>query len=174
MLENYNKFKLLKVFLDSPTDNFRLRELSRLSNISPPSVINYLKDLEKEKFIERYTKRDIPFYKAKRENNKFILYKKISIIQELDSSGLIDFIWDKASPDVIILYGSYAKGESIESSDVDLFIIGKEKELNLDSFEEKINKRIHIIFEDNIKNIPKELKNNLINGTILKGYLKVF
>jgi len=174
MLQKYNKYKLLKIFLDSPTDSFRLRELSRLSRISPPSVMNYLKEFEDEGLIEKYEKREIPFYKSVRDNKNFKIYKKISMIYELYASGLIDFLWNKLSPDAIILYGSYAKGESIEDSDIDLFIIGKEKKIDLSKFKDKLNKEIHIMFEQKPKKISKELKNNLINGIILKGYLKLF
>lgn len=173
MLQNYNKYKLLKIFMDSPTESFRLRELSRLSKISPPSVMNYLGEFEKEGLIKKYIKRDIPYYKAERDNAKFILCKKISVIYELHNSGLVDYLWDKLSPEAIVLYGSYVKGESIEHSDVDIFIIGKEKEINLGVFEKKLSKKVHLMFESDVKKIPKELKNNLINGILLKGYLKI-
>lgn len=174
MLENNNKYKLLKVFLDNPTDNFRLRELSRITKISPPSVMNYLKEFENKGLVKTYKKRDIPFYISLRDNEKFKLYKKLSIFLELNNSGFVDFLWEKLSPNAIILYGSYAKGESTEYSDVDLFIISKEKNIDISSFERKINKKVHIMFEDNIKKIPNELKNNIINGIILKGYVKFF
>ena len=174
MLQNYNKYNLLKVFLDAPLDNFRLRELSRISKISPTSVMNYLKEFEKQNLIEKYEKREIPFYQALRDNESFKLYQKISIMFELQNSGLITFLWDKLHPDCIILYGSSSRGEAIENSDIDLFIIGKEKEINLTKYEKKLNKEIHLIFEEDPKNIPSELKNNLINGIVLKGYLKIF
>lgn len=174
MLKDYNRYRLLKVFMDSPTEPFRLRELSRLSNIAPPSVMNYLKEFEKEGTARRFEKRGIPFYQAVRENERFSLYKRISIIYELHDSGLIGFLWEKLAPDAIILYGSYAKGESIEDSDIDIFIIGKENPINLAEFEKRLGKRIHLMSEPDINNMPKELKNNLINGIILKGYLKVF
>jgi|SRR3989344_2901275 len=172
MLKNYNKYKILKVFLDSPTDSFRLRELSRISRISPLSVTIYLKEFVKESLIKKFVKRDIPFYQAIRDNENFILYKKLSIIYELNKSGLIDKLWDLSSPEAIILYGSYAKGESTENSDIDIFIIGKEKSMDLTEFEKKLGKKIHLMFE--AKSISNELKNNLINGIILKGYWKVF
>jgi predicted nucleotidyltransferase len=173
MLENYNRYKLLKIFLYNPTESFRLRELSRLSKISPVSVINYLKEFEKQELIKKYDKRGIPFYQAVRDNEKFKLFKKISIIYELNVSGLVDYLWEKSSPEAIILYGSYAKGESIEDSDIDLFVIGVETKVNLGEYEKKLGKNIHLIC-DSIKNISKELKNNLINGIVLKGYLKIF
>lgn len=170
MFNKNNRYKLLKIFLDSPLDSFRLRELSRISEISPASVINYLKEFGDEGLIKKYEKRGIPFYQAERDNEKFILYKKISILYELNESGLVDFLWDSLHPQAIILYGSYAKGESIENSDIDLFIVGKEKKILLEKFEKIFNKEIHLMFEENPKKIPKRLKSNLINGVVLKGY----
>ena len=174
MLQKNNRYKLLKIFLFNPTEEFRLRELSRLSKISPPSVMAYLKEFEREELIKSFKKRGVPFYKSEIDGEKFREYKKISILFEINDSGLTDFLWDELSPRAIILYGSFAKGESLEESDLDLFIIGKERRLKLEKFEKKLGRKIHLMFEDNPKNIPNELKNNLINGIILKGYLKLF
>lgn len=174
MLGKYNRYKLLKVFLFNPEESFRLRELGRLSEISPPSVSAYLKEFEKEELIVAYEKRGIPYYKSNMGSELLSNYKKLAILYELNDSGLIDYLWDKTAPEAIILYGSFAKGEFTSNSDVDLFIIGKERKLNLDKFEEKIGAKLHLIFEEFPKNIPKNLKNNLCNGVVLKGYFKVF
>ncbi|MDD4877736.1 MAG: nucleotidyltransferase domain-containing protein [Candidatus Nanoarchaeia archaeon] len=173
MLGNYNKYKLLKVFFLNPTDSLRLREISRMANLSPPSVMQYLKEFEKQGLVKKYIKRNIPFYQAQRDNEDFKAYSRIGIIFELHDSGLIEHIWEKLAPEAIILFGSCAKGECIEESDIDLFIIGKEKKLDLKAFEKRMGRNIHLLFEENPKNISKELINNLINGIVLKGYLKV-
>ena len=178
MLSNYNKFRVLKVFLDNPLEEFGLRETSRKAGISPASVLNYLRALEKEEFIKKIKKKINPAYIAQRDNENFKFYKKLSILEELHSSGIIDELWQKIAPEAIILYGSYAKGEAVDNSDIDLFAISKNaKKTILDYKLDKkyariIGKEIHIII-DNVKNIPDKLMNNLINGIILKGYLKV-
>ncbi len=174
MLQNYNRYKILKIFLDNPTESFRLRELSRLSRVAPPSVMNYLKEFEKEKLIRKYEKRKIPFYQALRENENFILYKKLSMIYELNKSGLLNHLWDKLFPDVIILFGSCAKGEDIEKSDIDLFIQASEKKIDIKKYEKYLGREVNIFFETNFSRLNKELKNNILNGIILKGYLKVY
>ncbi len=174
MLEKYNRYKVLKLFLDSPTDSFRLREIARLTKISLPSVVNYLKEFEKDGLIKREVKREIPFYVALRDDPNFTLYKKISAIFELNKSGLIDYLWDKLSPQAISLYGSSAKGESIEGSDIDLFVLGREKNMDVVEFEKKLGKKIHLFFKNSLKEIPNELKNNILNGIILRGYITVF
>ena len=104
MLDKYNRYKLLKLFLDSPTESFRLREIARLTKISPPSVMSYLKEFENEGLVKKQIKREIPFYAAIRDSQDFILYKKISILFELNNVGLIDYLWDKLSPKAIIRY----------------------------------------------------------------------
>jgi len=174
MLENYNKYKVLKIFFDNPTESFRLRELSRLSKISPPSVINYLLEFEKEELIQKYIKRKIPFYKAERDNENFKYYKRLSILYELHKSGLINYLWEVLSPEAIILFGSFSLGEDIENSDIDLFIQSSEKKLNLEKYEKILGREINIFYESKFSRLSKELKNNIINGIKLKGYLKVF
>jgi len=172
MLKKYNRYKVLKVFLDKPLEEFGLREISRLTKIAPLSIKNYLKEFEKEGLIDKYEKKGNPVYHAKRDDDNFIFYKKLGILYELHDSGLVDYLWTKLAPDAIILYGSSSKGESIETSDVDIFVIGKDKKINVDEFEKKLGKEIHLVFDSEINHIPKELKNNLINGIILKGYFK--
>lgn len=172
MLQKYNRYRILRIFLQNPTEEFGLRELSRLAKLSPPSVQNYLKEFEKEDLINSYIKKHAPVYQAKRENQNFIFYQKISTLFELHNSGLIDYLWDELAPKAIILYGSHAKGEAIEDSDIDIFIIGKEKRPDLTKFQEILKKEVHLMFDSTTKNIPKELKNNLINGIVLKGYFE--
>ena len=171
MLKDYNKYKVLKVFLYNPTESFRLRELSRKVGIAPLSISNYLWEFEKGGLIKVHTKDKIRFYTAQRDNTLFSRYQKLSIQYELYESGVIDKIWDELHPEFVILYGSYAKGEAIEGSDIDLFIMCKEKNINLQEYEKKLGKRIHLMFKIGDK-IPNELKNNLVNGIIMKGYFK--
>ncbi|MEX2017236.1 MAG: nucleotidyltransferase domain-containing protein [Candidatus Pacearchaeota archaeon] len=174
MLKKYNRYRVLKVFLDSPAEDFGLREISRLADLAPASVLNYLGEFEKEEIITKSRKKGLPVYRAQRENEDFIFYKKISILYELHDSGLIEYLWQKLAPKALILYGSYAKGESSKESDIDIFVIGKERQINLEEHEKKIGAGIHLIFNEDIKKISNELKNNLINGIVLKGYLKIF
>jgi len=174
MLENYNRYKILKVFLDSPTESFGLREIARLSGISPPSVMNYLKQFEQKNLIRKEEKKGIPAYTSIRDSQNFIMYKKLSILYELNKSGLINHLWDAFAPDAIILFGSFARGESTESSDIDLFVLGKEIPVKIAHYEDLLGKKVHLLFNESVHKVPKELRNNIINGIVLKGYIKAF
>jgi len=164
--------------MENPLEEFGLREISRKVDISPASVLNYLKKLEAEGFIKKIKKKINPAYVSQRDNENFKFYKKIAILEELHSSGIIDELWQKTAPEAIILYGSCSKGESIDTSDIDLFVISKNVKKTIlnykidKKYSKMISKEVHIIV-DNRKNIPDKLMNSLINGIVLKGYLKV-
>ncbi|MFH1585217.1 MAG: nucleotidyltransferase domain-containing protein [archaeon] len=174
MIQKYSGYRILQEFLNSPLRDFHMREISRRTKIAQPSVINYLNKLIEEGLVIKEKKGLYPTYRANREDNMFKNYKKFNLIREMDKSGLINFIDDSCHPDVIILFGSCSKGEDIESSDIDLFIQSKEKEINLSKHEKFFNKEINLFFEEDFSKLSKELKNNILNGIILRGYLKIF
>jgi predicted nucleotidyltransferase len=174
MLQKYSKYRIVQEFFDKPRTNFQMREISRRTGITQPSVVNNLKALAKEKFILREKKGLYPTYRANRDNDLFKLHKKFNIICRLHKCGLLDLIYDNCMPDTIILFGSASKGEDTEESDIDLFIQSPEKKFNLEKYEKLLNRKIAFFFEEDFSKLSNELKNNIINGTVLKGYLKVF
>jgi predicted nucleotidyltransferase len=179
MWENYNKYKVMKVFFYNPLPKgigFQLREISRKIKLAPKSVSIYLKALEKEGLILKGKHRflNYPIYYANRDSEMFKLYKKLDMIVSMKETGLLDYLYDNLMPEVIILFGSASKGEDTAESDVDLFVQSRETKLELKKFESLLNRRISIFFSKDFKSLSKELKNNVLNGVILKGYLKVF
>lgn len=171
-----NKLKILEVFFDNPLEKFHLREISRKTNIAVTSVKKYLGELLEEGLIIRIEKGIYPSFKSSREddNGKFRFYKKLNMIERIESSGLLNYLEDKTYPESIVLFGSSSRGEDIENSDIDLFIESTEKKLDLSKFEKKLNREINLFFEKNFKRLNKGLKNNILNGIILRGYLEVF
>ncbi len=177
MLAKDNRYKVLKIFFDDPlAKDFQLREISRKISLAPKSVKKYLDELEKENLIVRGKHRihRYPVYHANRDNKYFKFLKKLDIMKEIKESGLLNYLDNNCMPDVVILFGSASKGEDVKDSDIDLFLLCKEKKLNLKSFEDMLNRGINIFYNNNFNKLSKELKNNIINGVILKGYLKLF
>ncbi len=173
MIQNYITYRILQSFFDYPTRYFQLREISRMLKIGLPSVISHIKKLEKEGFLLKEKKRIYASYKANKKAERFKIYKKNDIILRCYESGLIEHISTNTSPNAIVLYGSAARGEDTETSDIDLFVLAKEIKIKTETFEKKLNRKIRIFFEQDIKDLPKELLNNIINGIVLYGYLKI-
>ena len=177
MLQNNNNNNVLEIFFDDPlATGFQLRELSRKTGIAPPSVKNYLKELEKEGLIivKPHRLQGFPTYFANRDNEDFKFLKKMNIQRRIRESGLLKYLEDSLLPDVIILFGSAAKGEDVLGSDIDIFVDTDRKKLDLSEYESLLNRKINIFFEKDFKKLSKELKNNILNGIILCGYIKVY
>jgi len=179
MLQKDNRYKILKLFFEDPAPKgigFQLREISRKCKIAPTSVKKYLIELEKERLVVKKKHRihGYPVYYANRENEYFRFLKKLDTIQSVKESGLLDYLENDLMPDAIILFGSASRGEDVKDSDIDIFLLCKEKKLNLEKYEKGLKRKINVFFESNFEKLSKELKNNIINGVILSGYLKVF
>ncbi|MEW6062927.1 MAG: nucleotidyltransferase domain-containing protein [Nanoarchaeota archaeon] len=174
MLQNYSRYMVLQEFFDFPRKNFQMREISRKIKLAQPSVINHLKALQMGGLIIREKKGLYTTYRANREDEGFKLLKNQNLVWRIHNSGLISFLDEKLKPNCIVLFGSAARGEDTENSDIDLFVQSEETELNLEKYEKLLNRKINIIFEREISDLNKELLNNVINGQIIYGYLKVF
>lgn len=176
MLQNYTVWSVASAFFKEPTKEHYLKGISREINLAHTSVkkiLNYLERLSiiKRKDIIRNT-RIFPVYKANINSNE---YRKYKILYAVDSiQELADYLNDKIMPESIVLFGSYAKGEDTEESDVDIFIEAKEKKLNLTKFEKKLGRKIELHFKSKFTEYSKELKNNISNGFVLRGYLDVY
>lgn len=179
MWKKYNKYRVLKPFFDNPHPKgigFQLRELSRILKLAPKSVSIYLKDLEKDGMVLKAKHRihGYPVYYANTENEFFKLYKRMDMVASIHESGLIDYLEDKIMPESIILFGSAARGEDNAESDLDIFIEAKENDIDIEKFERILKRRINLLFSQKFKALSNELKNNIINGIKLGGYLKAY
>lgn len=160
-------------YLDNPSSKKRVRELERELDLSLPSIINSVNMLCKENILIKEKVSSIVLFCANRSSNEYILEKKLHNLRKIYSSGLIDYFKFELSNPVIILFGSYLRGEDSEISDIDIFV-ESEKFISVRKFEKLIGKKIHIFGYSNIKHIKnKELANNILNGLVLNGYLEI-
>lgn len=178
MIQKSNIERILAIFFTEPTKEHYLKEISKKAKLAHTSTKNVLNILEKEKLIslriEKKGKRNFPIYIANQDSSNFKNKKKIFNLNEIEESKILEFLTDTFMPNSIILFGSYSRGEDIESSDIDIFIESNKKEISLNKFEKYFNKKIELHINPNFSSYPKELKNNIINGIILRGYIEVF
>jgi len=168
--------KTAEVFFTSPSKKHYLMDISRSIGLAHTSVKKNLDELVKMEMIKEYAEkkggRSFPLYMANTEGRLFKRCKIIHNLSFLMESGVIDFIEEKLMPRCIVLFGSYQKGEDTEDSDIDIFVECPEEKLDLRGFEEKLNRKIELHFNERFASYPKELKNNIINGVVLMGFLE--
>lgn len=168
-----NKLKIMDLFFEEPARNFYLREISRLTKIAVMTARKYIIELEKEGLILKDKSTLYPSYKANDTNRLFRIYKQQAMILLIQMSGLLDYLEKATLPRCIILFGSVRKGEYSKKSDIDIFIQAPKQNLELEKFEIILKHKISILFEPNLAELSEELLNNIANGIVLYGNLKI-
>lgn len=163
--------KTLELLFKYPTTGFTLREISRRIKISTPMVSKIVKKLKKRNLIKIDKEKNIFKVRGNIENEEFRELKRIYNIFSL--MELKNFLVRELNPSFICVYGSYAFGEDIENSDIDIFV-ESEKSCYLDfsKFERKLNRKIHLMV-GNLSALPKELKENVLTGVVLYGCVRL-
>ena len=170
------KQTISEYFFVNPTAKLRVREIERTLKLPLPSVIRYCKELKKESILTTIKTGNVNFYTANRDSEKYLLEKKFCNIKKIYESGLIEYIRQELSNPAIVLFGSFAKGEDTEESDIDLYIETPSKKKGiLEKFEKLLKRRIQVFQHKNLKKLSNPyLKNNVINGFLLNGFVEVF
>lgn len=168
MIQKCSNIRVLEVFFKEPTTIHFIREIGREINLAPTSVKIIVNELLKSGLIA--TKKSKPFdgYISNRENELFLFYKRaynLSTLYELKQ-----LIIESLHPKAIIFFGSYSRGEDIETSDIDLVIISNiSKNIKLKSLEEKLKRKINIMVVDDLKKFDKPIIKRIYNGIVLHG-----
>ncbi len=178
MLTSFRKFvgfKILEYFLKYPTEETYLNVLARKLQISPRSVKIYCDIFEKEGIIIREIKGNMHIFKTNNDNFRVREMKRAYFANLLAEMNIEKIAEECAS---IAIYGSYASGNYDEKSDIDILIIGDEKnvkrELVVDIMK-KTDKEIQlnvipiIKWEKLKKDNDHFVKNIIRNHVIIKG-----
>ncbi len=178
MLQKSSTWKALEIFFIHPTKAHYLMDISRTIKLAHTSVKKSLDELVRiglvRKSVEKKGRRRFPLYAAKNDAALFRRQKLVYNLSSLFEAGIADFIEEKVSPKSIVLFGSYAKGEDTEESDIDVFVECRQEKLDLKPFERKLGRKIQLHFSENFADYPKELRSNIINGFVLSGFLDAY
>jgi len=165
ILQKCSIWRVAEIFFAEPTKVHFINEISKKINLAPTSVKVHLNALVKDGLIEETRTEIFKGYKAKRDNPEFIFHKKISNLISLNSSGIIELLKEHY-PKSIILFGSYNKGEDIETSDIDIFVDSKKFKVDIENSEKYLKREIHILFKEEVS---KDIIESINQGTILFG-----
>lgn len=155
---------------------FNQRNLAKELKVSSTAISKSLKKLENEKMIlkNKDASTKIISIELNRDNPRIIQLKRADNLRLIYESSLYDYLDNAFLGTTIILFGSYSFGEDTIKSDIDIAIIGrKEKEMDLNKFERIFGRKIIIQFYQNFKEIHKDLRENLLNGILLKGGIEL-
>lgn len=150
------------------------REIAKILKVSPTAVANSIKYLKESRLIKVEKTKTINFISFNRDESKAIDLKRVENLKNIYISGLSDYLEKELAGAIIILFGSYSRGEDTNTSDLDIAVIErKDKKLNLEEYEKVLNRKINVNFYNSWKDIHKHLKNNILNGILLHGSIEL-
>lgn len=162
-------FKLLCIYAGKKLNQ---RQIAKLLEVSPTAVANSLPPLVKKNLIlyEKEKEMNLVSISLNRENKLTMQLKRAENLKMIYESGILEHLEEEFPGSTIILFGSFSRGDDTVTSDIDIAIIGsKEKSPELTKFEKYFEKKIIINFYPELKEVHKDLRENLCNGIVLSG-----
>jgi predicted nucleotidyltransferase len=162
---------ILEAFLLNPETEYHIRELSRIVKITPIYVQKELKNLQSLGLLGSRKKGNMVLYKLQVkspivEDLKRIFLKTESVGHEI-LKGL-----DSKKIKFALIFGSFAKGTEISTSDIDLLVIGSINEddilHSISKTERRIGREINFILWTEKEFLHKVQENIPLIREILK------
>jgi len=169
-------FKVVELMFNYPNRTFHIRELAKETRFSTTAIVKAVNDLKRFRIIKVEKTNLTTNVKADLESEVCRFYKLVSNLYRLERYGLIWVLKETYKPEAISIFGSFAKGEDIEESDIDILIITSKKVYTnnyIDEWERIFKRKINLHILPSLEKSSSEFKNAVANGIILYGYLKV-
>ncbi len=135
MIQLYQKIthlKVLELFINNPYEQYYLREASRILEISPMTVKRALALLLNERLLVMEKFKNLILFRANMDSPTFLHLKTAYNLAWLEERDLMEYVKEQLPGlSTLVLYGSFAKGENDESSDIDLLAIATVKRADL-------------------------------------------
>lgn len=161
----------LRPFFENCYARISIRQYARLMKITPPTASALLKFYEKEGLLIKEKDRNYIMFHANKESHVFVelsrLYWRYKLME------IVSFIAEKMTNPTIILFGSLSKAEVKPDSDIDIAIIGGKDEIDLSQFRKSLGREIQDFWFETLKDVDSGLVNNIINGYVLAGKMKL-
>lgn len=168
---------MLKIFNDLEPflwDNYRrigVREYAKLRKVSPPTASTMLSALHREGLLRKEKERTYLFFSANDRSQLFLQLSHAYFTQHFERVGLTKQLERELINPLIIMFGSFAKAEINENSDIDIAIFSpSDRDISVKKHEEQLGRSIQVFMFRNkeaVKN--KDLLNNILNGVIISG-----
>ena len=177
MLFKESIFQVMELLFNKPNFSFHTRGIAKITGLSTTAIVKAVEELRQLGVVKVERTAITTNIKANLEADSYPAYKRLYNLYQLERCNLVKTLKIAYRAKNIVLFGSFAKGEDIEESDVDILILTDRKEVeisnNLAECEKRLNRRINIQILDSLKNSSSEFKNALANGIILYGYVKI-
>lgn len=168
MLQKCSLWNVFKVFCEEPLSIHFIKSISKRIGLAHTSVRKLVDDLLRMNLIQKKKAKPFDGFVANRDNDDFIFYKRVYNLFSLKE--ISDFIVSNLFPELVVVFGSYSRGEDVESSDIDILVVSRSfRDLDLEKFEKKLKRKIHLLLLKDFKLLDSGLRKKVYNGFLLYG-----
>ena len=118
---------VLSLLLNSPDEQFYIREIAKLLRKNPSGIKRELDNLEKMGIVTSEKIVNLKYFQANKESPLFSELKNL-ITKSLGLPGALKAVLRASGAKAAFIYGPYAEGE--DGGTVDIFVIGASSSLN--------------------------------------------
>ncbi len=165
---------ILELFYSS-SKHWHFEQILKKTEISRPQLAQWLKKFEKKEIIKRVKQKGkMPYYVQNFESPAFQNRKKLFALTKLIESGLLEHLASLPDAKVIIVFGSFARYDWYEGSDIDIFIYGDDEKFEQGKYELKLKRDIQVHTAKNKKDLKKmdKMLPYIITGDFIKGSIE--
>lgn len=136
-----SRVRILELLLLNPTSEFHLREISRRTRVSAPYVRREMANLMALGLVLKRSQGNLTLFRLNRDSTIAEELKRIFLKTESFGRFILDDLGEVGNIRFALIYGSFARGEEAEGSDVDLLIVGDVNERGMLDVMEKVEER---------------------------------
>ncbi|MDI6738417.1 MAG: nucleotidyltransferase domain-containing protein [Nanoarchaeota archaeon] len=163
------------LFFNNSTKQWHFDEIVKQSKLGRAQANAWIKLLSKEEMIKRIKPKDkMPYYVANWENSSFKAQKRVYALERLEKSGFLAHLISLEKAKTVVIFGSMARWDWYDKSDIDLFIYGNDDDLEQGKYEIKLNREIQVFSakdKEELKKLPAGLLKSIATGYFVKGGL---
>ncbi len=159
---------VLSLLLNSPDEQFYIREIAELLRKNPSGVKRELDNLEKMGIVMSEKVANLKYFRANKESPLFSELKNL-ITKSLGLPGAVKAVLRAFGAKAAFLYGPYAEGDDVNT--VDLFVIGALSSLTkeLKDIERRFDRKINCTIVDEEEYELKKKKGDANLKRLLSG-----
>jgi predicted nucleotidyltransferase len=170
-------FRVAEMVFNFPSRSFHIRMLQKETGLSTTAVKDAVEKLAGYGIILVESTPVTTNIRANVGSEPYTFYKKMFNLYRLERYSFVSSLKKLLRPSLISVYGSFARGEDTEKSDIDLFVVtslekGEDVERLENVMEKTLQRKVDLKLSRSLDGLDSEFRNGLANGIVLHGYLK--
>ncbi len=116
-----SRIAILNLLMFNQDNQFHLREIAKRIGVTPIHVSKELENLSKAGLVVKYSKANLSLYSINRRSPLLEDLRRLFLKTDYLGEAIRSKLAGRA--EYCLIYGSFARGDESESSDIDLFVV---------------------------------------------------